>query len=74
MEYYINAIAYLYGRSKTKVHTLKGCNKEFQIDAGIHQASAISPFLFTFIVYVLTECIGTGPPNAMIFADNLVTY
>ena len=49
----------MYERSKTKVRTLTGSTNEFQIDVGLHQGSALSPFLFIVILDVLTESIGT---------------
>ncbi len=65
----------MYERSMAKVGSLAGCTEEFQIDAGIHQGSALGPlhqFLFIAIVDVLAANIGAGPPNAMLFAENLV--
>ena len=71
-EHYITVIRDMYERSKTKVRTLAGSTKEFQIDVGLHQGSALSQFLFIVILDVLTESIGTDPPKAMLFADDLV--
>ena len=71
-EHYITVIWDMYERSKTKVRTLTGSTKEFHIDVGLHQGSALSPFLFIVILGVLTESIGTDPPNAMLFVDDLV--
>ena len=61
-------------RYKRKVRTLTGCTKDIQIDVCFHQGSALSPFLFNVILDVLTECIETGLPNAIHFADNLVIF
>ena len=36
-EHYITVIRDMYERSKTKVPTLSGSTKEFQIDVGLHQ-------------------------------------
>ena len=71
-EHYITLIRDMYERSKTKVRTLTGSTKEFQIDVGLHQGSALSPLLFIVIFDVLTESKGTDPPNTMLFADDLV--
>ena len=71
-EQYITVIRDIYERSKTKVRTLTGSTKEFQIDVCIHQGSALSTFIFIVILYVLTESIGTEPTNPMLFADDLV--
>ena len=71
-EHYITVISDMYERSKTKVRTLTGSTKEFQIDVGLHQGSALSPFLCIVILDELIESIGIDPPNAMLFADDLV--
>ena len=74
MEYYITAVEDMDERSKTNICMMIGCRptKEFEIDVGLHQGSALSPFLFIVILDVLTECIGTYPPNAMLFAEDIV--
>ena len=62
----------MYERSKTKVRTLIGSNKIFQIDVGLHQGSALSPFLpIVIILYVLREYIETDQPHATLSADHL---
>ena len=53
-EHYITVIRDMYERSKTKVRTLTASTKEFQIYVGLHQGSALSPFLFIVISDVLT--------------------
>ena len=58
--------------SWASMRILTGSTKVFQIDVGLHQGSALSPFHFIVILDVLTESIGTDPPNAMLFADDLV--
>ena len=70
MEYYITAVEDMDERSKTMI----GCRptKEFEIDVGLNQGSALSPFLFIVILDVLTESIGTYPPKAMLFAEDIV--
>ena len=62
----------MYERSMAKVRSLTGCTEEFKIDAGLHQGSALHQFLFIAIVDVSTASIGAGPPNEMLFADDLV--
>ena len=71
-EHYITVIRDMYERTKTKVRTLTGSTKEFHIDVGLHQGSALIPFLFIVILDVLTESIGTDPPNAKLFAGDIV--
>ena len=45
----------MYTISKAYVRKLTGGTKVFQLDAGILQELALSPFLFTVIIDVLTE-------------------
>ena len=64
-EYYIKDTEDMYETSKATVRTPTSCTKEFHVDVGIHQGPALTHFLFIVILYVLTECIGTGPPNVL---------
>ena len=43
-----------------------------KIDVGLHQGSALSPFLFILVLHVITEEIEEEAPWAMLFADDLV--
>ena len=42
------------------------------IEVGLHQESALSPFLFILILDIVTEEIREETPWAMLFADDLV--
>ena len=43
-------------------------SKEFAVRVGIHQGSALSPFIFALVMDVVTEEV----ENALMYADNLV--
>ena len=46
--------------------------EEFKVGVGLHQGSALSPFLFAIIMDKLTEDIRTDAPWNMLFADDIV--
>ena len=49
-----------------------GLTKEFKVGVGLHQGSALSPFLFAIIINKLTEDIRKDAPWDMLFADHIV--
>ena len=54
------------------VRTLVGDMDDFSIDIGLHQGSALSPFLFTIVMDELTGGIQYEIPWNMLFADDIV--
>ena len=58
-ECYIKIIQDLYDRATTTVKIAAGLTKEFKVDVGLHQGSALSPFLFAIIIDRLMEDIRT---------------
>ena len=46
--------------------------EEFKVGVGLHQDSALSPFLFAIIMNKLTEDIRKDAPWDMLFADDIV--
>ena len=61
-----------YEDTKTRVRTKYGSTEEFDIKVGLHQGSALSPFLFIVVMDTLTEMVRTNVPWEMIFADDIV--
>ena len=55
----------------TTVRSAAGLTKEFKVGVGLHQGSAISPFLFAIIIDRLTKDIRKDVPRNMLFADNI---
>jgi len=45
----------MYDGVRTRVRTLMGDIEDFSIDIGLHQGSALSPFLFTVVMDTLTR-------------------
>ena len=49
-----------------------GTTKSFKVKVGLHQGSALSPFLFAVIIFRLTDEVRREPPWTMLFADDIV--
>ena len=54
------------------MRSAEGLTKEFKVGVGLHQGSALSPFLFAIIIDRLTEDIRKDAPWDMLFADDIV--
>jgi len=62
----------MYKGVRTSVRSAAGDTKYFPVDIGLHQGSALSPFLFTIIMDELTREIQDEVPWCMLFADDIV--
>ncbi|XP_019254682.1 PREDICTED: uncharacterized protein LOC109233302, partial [Nicotiana attenuata] len=69
---YIRAIKDMYDGAKTKVRTVGGDSDHFPVVMGLHQGSALSPFLFSLVMDALTHHIQGDVPWCMLFADDRV--
>ena len=54
---YTRVIRDMYEGVRTRVRTVIGDTEDFSIDIGLHQGSALSPFLFTTVMDELTRGI-----------------
>ncbi|GJY91547.1 retrovirus-related pol polyprotein LINE-1 [Tanacetum coccineum] len=62
----------MYAGARTCVRTLTGNSEYFLVDVGLHQGSAISPYLFALILDELPMGIQESIPWCLIFADDIV--
>ena len=71
-EKYVRLVQDMYQGSETVTRCAIGTTKSFKVKVGLHQGSALSPFLFAMIMDRLKDEIGREPTRMMLFADDIV--
>ncbi|KAK3539484.1 hypothetical protein QTP70_008866 [Hemibagrus guttatus] len=71
-EKYVRVVQDMYERSRTVVRCAAGQTEEFNVEVGLHQGSALSPFLFAMVMDQLSEEVRQESPWTMMFADDIV--
>ncbi|KAK3544202.1 hypothetical protein QTP86_008342 [Hemibagrus guttatus] len=71
-EKYVRVVQDMYERSRTVVRCAVGQTEEFNVEVGLHQGSALSPFLFAIVMDQLLEEVRQESPWTMMFADDIV--
>ncbi|KAK3575129.1 hypothetical protein QTP86_020814, partial [Hemibagrus guttatus] len=71
-EKYVRVLQDMYERSRTVVRCAVGQTEEFKVEVGLHQGSALSPFLFAIVMDQLSEEVRQESPWTMMFADDIV--
>ncbi|KAK3533098.1 hypothetical protein QTP70_006780 [Hemibagrus guttatus] len=71
-EKYVRVVQDMYERSRTVVRCAVGQTEEFKVEVGLHQGSALSPFLFAMVMDQLSEEVRRESPWTMMFADDIV--
>ncbi|KAK3517622.1 hypothetical protein QTP70_013427, partial [Hemibagrus guttatus] len=71
-EKYVRVVQDMYERSRTVVRCAVGQTEEFKVEVGLHQGSALSPFLFAIVMDQLSEEVRQESPCTMMFADDIV--
>ncbi|KAK3557289.1 hypothetical protein QTP70_026689, partial [Hemibagrus guttatus] len=71
-EKYVRVVQDMYESSRTVVRCAVGQTEEFNVEVGLHQGSALSPFLFAIVMDQLSEEVRQESPWTMMFADDIV--
>ncbi|WP_375667144.1 RNA-directed DNA polymerase, partial [Bartonella sp. AC326YNZD] len=69
---YIELIQDMYRDATTMVRSTAGDTGAFPISVGLHQGSALSPYLFAIVVDELTKHVQEDVSWCMLFADDIV--
>jgi hypothetical protein len=69
---YITLIKDMSGNVVTSVWTSDEDTNDFPINIGLHQGSALSPYLFALVMDEVIRDIQGGIPWCMLFADDVV--
>ena len=71
-ERYVKVIQDMYEDCVTAVRCAVGVTEGFRVEVGLHQGSALSPFLFAILMDRLTDEVRKELPWTMMFADDIV--
>ncbi|KAK3565057.1 hypothetical protein QTP86_032482, partial [Hemibagrus guttatus] len=69
-EKYVRVVQDMYERSRTVERCAVVQTEEFNVEVGLHQGSALSPFLFAIVMDQLSEEVRQESPWTMMFADD----
>ena len=72
VEKYVRLVQDMYEGSETVMRCAVGTTESFNVKIGLHQGSALSPFLFAMIMDRLTDEVRREPPWTMLFSDDIV--
>ena len=72
VEKYVQFVQDIYEESETVVRCAVETTESFKFKIGLHQGSALSPFLFAVIMDRLTDEVRREQPWTMLFADDIV--
>ena len=67
----IRVIKDMYTGAETRIKTACGVSDSFEVKMGLHQGSALSPYLFVLILDELLKGSGLKAPWCLLFADDM---
>ena len=71
-EKYVKVMQDMYEDSIATVRCAVGMTEGFKVEVGLHQGSALSPFLFAMVMDRLTDKVRQESSWNMMFADDIV--
>ena len=71
-EKYVKIIQDMYDRVQTHVWCSVGETEKFPVKVGLHQGSALSPYLFNLIMDVISAEVRDEAPLSMLFANDII--
>ena len=71
-EEYVRVVQDMYRDCMTAVRSAVGVTEDFKVEVGLHQGSALSPFLFAIVMEGFTDEVRQELPWTMMFADDIV--
>ena len=72
VEKYLRLVQDMYEGGETVVKCAARTTENFKVKVGLHQGSALSPFLFAVIMNRLTDEVRREPLWTMLFADDIL--
>ena len=72
VEKYFKVVQDMYEDSVTTVRCAIGMTEGFKVEVGLHQGSALSPFLFAMVMDRLTDEVRQESPWNMMFVNDIV--
>ncbi|EYC46334.1 hypothetical protein Y032_0401g787 [Ancylostoma ceylanicum] len=70
-EYMVKTVQVMYEGTTARVRTSLGTTSKFDITVGVHQGSALSPFLFIMTLDTVVKHLLEGPPCTLLYADDV---
>ena len=61
----------MYRGTTTRVKSKRDMSEHFEVGIGLHQGSALSPFLFIMLVDTINQDVQTELPWELLYADGL---
>ena len=68
---YIRLVQYMYQGATNRVKSKRGISEQFEVGIGLHQGSALSPFLFIMLVETISQDVRTELLWELLYADVL---
>ena len=72
VEKYVRLVPDMYEESETVVRCALRTTESFRVKVGLHQGSALSPFLYAVTMDRLTDEVRREPPWTMLFTNDIV--